>query len=142
MIVAAPTPEEGRQGASSRGIGGGVGEGNRGMDGSGLAPGYPGPCSPTSIAAAAGRTGSLPAPSGSPGGRARRSVRPGERVRAARALENLPQTAAALHPGDALARYLGYVKIQHFLHHGKGGTSDGLENRLGHSACGMLGRFV
>ena len=46
MIVAAPTPEEGRQGASSRGVGSGVGEGSRGLDGSGLAAGSPGPCSP------------------------------------------------------------------------------------------------
>ena len=77
MIVAAPTPEEGRQGASSPDVGRGAGGGNRGLDGSDLAAGSHDPCSPTSIASEAGRMGSLPAPSGSPGGPARRSVRPG-----------------------------------------------------------------
>ena len=46
MIVAAPTPEEGRQGASSPDVGRGAGGGNRGLDGSGLAAGSHDPCSP------------------------------------------------------------------------------------------------
>ena len=169
MIVAAPTPEEGRQGASSRGVGSGVGEGSRGLDGSGPAAGSPGPCSPglcspgpclhepsspepcspgpcsheasssgeddelflvgeriadlaAGINAAEGKMMTLLADFDRRGGwkdgfsscadwlawRTGTKIGPArERVRAARALENLPQTAAALQAGR-----LSYAKVR------------------------------
>ena len=144
MIVSAPTPEEGRQGASSRGVGSGVGEGSRGLDGSGLTAGSPGPCSheasssgeddelflvgeriadlAAGINAAEGKLMTLLADFDRRGGwkdgfsscaewlawRTGTKIGPArERVRAARALENLPQTAAALQAGR-----LSYAKVR------------------------------